>query len=187
MDRNPQIMVFGSHSPAGGESDYEGALELGRALAEAGFDVASGGYGGTMEAVLKGAREAGREGVGYTAHIFAAAPNRFVGREIGSEGLLERIERMIDDSDGFVVLRGGTGTLSELALCWELVNKKLVPRKPIVCLGEFWRPLIGLLTGEPSVESVESLRPEGRSAADFIRFAAGPAEAVRILKGELEA
>ena len=63
MDRNPQIMIFGSHSPARGEPEYEGAVELGRALVKAGFDVASGGYGGTMEAVLKGAHEAGREGI----------------------------------------------------------------------------------------------------------------------------
>ena len=186
MKGKPQIMIFGSHNPRPGEGDYEKAVELGRLLAAAGFEVASGGYGGFMEAVLKGAVEGGGRGIGYTCSIFRSEANRYVGKEVVSGSLLNRMGRMIADSDGFVVLRGGTGTLSELAVAWEFINKKMVAYKPLVFLGDFWRPVVDTLRVEPSIENISTLRPENRSATDFIRFANEPAEAVGILKEELE-
>ena len=180
-----RIMVFGSHSPKPGEPDYEEARELGRELAAAGFDVASGGYGGTMEAVLLGAAKENRPGYGYTAGIFRASPNQAVAHNIESDSLLERIEKMIADCAGFVVLKGGTGTLLELAACWEMVNKKMVAARPIVCLGGFWRPAVEILSGEPSIEGLENLKPTAASAAEVISFADTPAEAAAIMVREL--
>ena len=55
------ITVFGSSRPENGHADYADAFELGRSLATAGFDVCTGGYGGVMEAVSRGASEAGGE------------------------------------------------------------------------------------------------------------------------------
>ncbi len=178
-------MVFGSHSPQPGDGDYEEALSLGRALAGAGFDVATGGYGGTMEAALKGAVEGGREAFGYTCVIFSATPNDYVGSEVTSTTLFERIENCLHSCDGYVVLKGGTGTLLELAACWEMFNKKMIPPKPVVCLGEFWRPVVGTLAGEPSIENLESLRPIAGSAADSISFAADVQQAVEFLLDKL--
>ena len=185
MNDQLRIMVFGSHSPMPGEPDYEEALELGREPAAAGFDVASGGYGGTMEAVLEGAAQHNRPGYGYTAGIFRAAPNPAVAHDIPSDSLLGRIDKMIADCAGFVVLKGGTGTLLELAACWEMVNKKMVAAKPIVCLGDFWRPAVEVLTGEPSIDGLENLRPIAASAAEVISFAKTPAEAAAIMAREL--
>lgn len=178
-------MVFGSHRPKPGEPEYEEAEALGRALAEAGFDVASGGYGGIMEAVLKGPRQLGREGIGYTARIYASGPNKYVSLEISSADLFERISRMLEQNSGFVFLKGGTGTLLELAACWEMVNKKLIPHKPIVCLGDFWLPVVEALTAEASVENVETLKPLSITAAHYIRFANTVAEVVDTLNNEI--
>jgi uncharacterized protein (TIGR00725 family) len=177
-----RIMVFGSHSPRKGEAEYEAALALGRALAAAGFDVASGGYGGTMEAVLRGASEGGRETFGYTSDIFPARPNGYVRREIRTATLLDRIEKIIAECDGFVVMKGGTGTLLELAVCWEMVNKKMIRPKPIICLGSFWRPVVETLSGEPSIESVASLRPIDSNASACISFARDGNQVVELLR-----
>jgi uncharacterized protein (TIGR00725 family) len=185
MTGKMQIMVFGGHSFKPGGAEYEETVRLGLLLAEAGFEVASGGYGGAMEAVLKGAREGGATGVGYTVKMFPSPPNRFVGREVRSADIFERIDTMIHDCAGFVVLRGGTGTLCELAVCWEFINKKFVPYKPIVCYGEFWRPVVDILRVEPSVENVRTLRPEAKSAADYIHFAADPEAVVNKLREEM--
>jgi uncharacterized protein (TIGR00725 family) len=68
--RQRVVAVFGGHAPAPGSADYEMARELGRRLAEAGFIVMSGGYGGTMEAVSRGAREAGGLAIGVTVDLF---------------------------------------------------------------------------------------------------------------------
>jgi len=179
------ITVFGSHSPAPGDAEYEAALELGRALADEGFAVASGGYGGTMEAVLKGAQQGGAPTYGFTVSIFQAQANRFVQTELRTSGLFERLEKMLELSAGMVVMKGGTGTLVELAVAWELVNKKMVPRKPIVCLGRFWRPVVDTLRAEPSLEDIRSLRPAGHSAADYIRFASAPNEVAGMLALEI--
>jgi uncharacterized protein (TIGR00725 family) len=179
-------MVFGSHSPRGGEEEYLTALALGKALADAGFDVASGGYGGIMEAVLQGAVERGRRAFGYTADIFPAQPNGYVEKEIRASNLLDRIDRIIAECDGFVVMKGGTGTLLELAACWEMVNKKMIDGKPIICLGPFWRPVVDTLSGEPTIEGLSNLRKlSGSSAADCIGFAADAKETVDLLREAL--
>jgi uncharacterized protein (TIGR00725 family) len=61
MSREVRVTVFGSSRPRDGDADYEEARLLGRALAESGYSVCSGGYGGVMEAVSRGAKERGGE------------------------------------------------------------------------------------------------------------------------------
>ncbi len=41
-----------------------------------------------------------------------------------------------------MVCRGGTGTLVELAVVWEMLNKGVMRGKPMVAMGDFWRPVI---------------------------------------------
>jgi predicted Rossmann-fold nucleotide-binding protein len=42
-------------------------------------------------------------------------------------------------------LPGGTGTLLELALCWELTNKRFLNSIPIICLSDYWKPVIDVI------------------------------------------
>ena len=53
------ISVFGSSRVNPGDEDYEAAVAVGAALAQAGYAVMTGGYSGIMEAASKGANEAG--------------------------------------------------------------------------------------------------------------------------------
>jgi len=76
MDKPKVITVFGSSRPEEEHADYAEAQELGRALAESGFAVCSGGYGGVMEAVSRGAREAGGRVLAVTSSFFRAKTNR---------------------------------------------------------------------------------------------------------------
>src|SRR5260370_15493725 len=76
------ISVFGSSRPHEGDADYEQARALGRALGERGWKVCTGGYGGVMEGVSRGAKEAGGKTVGVTAEFFQARANRWVDEEI---------------------------------------------------------------------------------------------------------
>ena len=73
MDKEFVVTVFGSSRPREGEPDYEEARVLGRALARHGFTICSGGYGGVMEGVSRGAKEAGGRTYGVTAEFFKAA------------------------------------------------------------------------------------------------------------------
>jgi uncharacterized protein (TIGR00730 family) len=162
MDRTTKVItVFGSSRPREGDGDYAEARALGAALAEQGFAVCSGGYGGVMEAVSRGAKEAGGRVIGVTADFFAMAKvNRWVDEEIRVASWEQRLFRLIELGDGFVACKGGTGTLVELAVVWEMLNKRVMAHKPFVVLGDFWQPVV------ERVREVESPnRPSSEVAA----------------------
>ena len=54
----------------------------------------------------------------------------------------ERLFELIRLGDGFVACKGGTGTLVELAVVWEMLNKGVMAGKPLVALGDFWAPIL---------------------------------------------
>jgi hypothetical protein len=137
------VTVFGSSRPHEGEPDYEQARELGRELAIREFAVCSGGYGGVMEAVSRGAKEAGGKTYGVTAEFFKSSQaNQWIDVEVRVKSWQERLFELIRLGDGFVACKGGTGTLAELAVVWEMLNKSVMTGKPFVSLGDFWQPII---------------------------------------------
>ena len=142
MEQSRVITVFGSGRPKEGDAEYEAARELGMKLASAGFAVCTGGYGGVMEAVSRGAREAGSLAIGVTANFFARSANPWIDEEVRVERWQDRLFTLIERGDGFIVCPGGTGTLAELGVVWEMLNKGVMSCKPIIALGEFWRPIV---------------------------------------------
>lgn len=141
-DARPLISVFGSSRCIPGEQQYETAWLLGRTLAEAGFAICSGGYGGIMEAVSRGAREVDGHTVGITCAVFGKTVNSWVLQEISRNTWHDRMFSLIELGAGYVFLPGGTGTLAELAAAWEMLNKRHIESRPAVVLGEFWTPML---------------------------------------------
>ena len=140
--KSKTITVFGSSRPREGDADYEEARSLGRALASRGFAICSGGYAGVMEAVSRGAKEAGGRTIAVTARFFSNRANAWVDEERAMESWQERLFELIRLGDGFVACKGGTGTLVELAVVWEMLNKRIFSDKPFVTLGGFWTPVL---------------------------------------------
>src|SRR5262247_4523439 len=89
------ITVFGSSRPREDHADYEEARLLGRALAETGFAVCSGGYGGVMEAASRGAKEAGGKTYGVTAEFFKPKVNAWIDVEVRMKTWQERLFELI--------------------------------------------------------------------------------------------
>ena len=142
------ITIFGSYEPAPGSPEYEQAYQVGFELARADFTIANGGYAGTMEASAKGAQEAGGKTIGVTCSVFRRSHlNAYIDEEIQTACLRDRLEKLIEIGTGYVVLPGGTGTLAELAYTWELLNKGFLADRPLVILGDFWQPVVELLSG----------------------------------------
>lgn len=139
------ITIFGTSKA--GEQIFEQAYELGKALAAKGFAIANGGYGGTMEAAARGASENDGKVIGITCNAFKRSkPNEYVTDEVRTGSLPERLGKLVELGDGYIVLQGGTGTLLELAEVWELKNKRFFDSgTPIVLLGGFWEPLLDLM------------------------------------------
>jgi uncharacterized protein (TIGR00730 family) len=175
------ITVFGSSRPAEAHPDYQEARSLGRALGKAGFSVCSGGYGGVMEAVSRGAKEAGAATYGVTAEFFKPQANAWIDREIRVATWRERLFELIAMAHGFVACKGGTGTLVELAVVWEMLNKAVVRGKPMVALGEFWTPVLERVR---EVEVGDS-GPWGEAAGRLVHTVATPAEAADFLRTRL--
>ncbi len=164
------VSVFGSGRAEPGSAEYETARELGGALAQAGFAVCTGGYGGVMEAVSRGAKEAGGHTIGVTAKVFAARANPWVEEEIRVESWHERLLELMRRGDAYVVLPGGTGTLVELAVVWEWLHKGFLTDKPLVVLGRFWEPVLATVTAKEDV-------------GHLVTRAATPRQVVELLQG----
>ena len=183
MSQETIVTVFGSSRPREGEADYEEARVLGRALAKHGFAVCSGGYGGVMEAVSRGAKEAGGKTYGVTAEFFTAAKlNLWVDTEVRMKTWEERLFELIRLADGFAACKGGTGTLVELAVVWEMLNKSVITGKPFAVLGDFWQPVLDRVreveTGHPA--------PWGEANGRLVHVAAGPGDAASYLQTRLK-
>lgn len=142
MNKQKIITVFGSSRPTETDPDYEEARTLGAELAKRGLAVCSGGYGGVMEAVSRGAKEQGGKTYGVTAECFKRKANEWIDVEVRKKTWEERLFSLVGFGDGFVACRGGTGTLVELAVVWEMLNKSLMPPKPFAVCGDFWQPIL---------------------------------------------
>jgi uncharacterized protein (TIGR00725 family) len=176
MDKT--ISVFGSSRPLEGDADYQAARELGRELARSGFILCNGGYGGIMEASARGAKERNGTTVGITVETFPRTANKWIDTEVRTKSLAERIAKLVDSAHGYVILRGGTGTLLELAYVWEFINKRLIPEKPVVLLGPFWNDLVEILRRESVSEGVGD-------PTRFIMQVETPQECARVLRSKL--
>ena len=169
------VVVFGSSAPPADREEYERARAVGRTLAELGYVVVNGGYGGAMEASAAGAKEAGGSTVGVTCSIWRSAPNRFMDRCVQTHSLPERVAALTDaGTAGYVVLPGATGTLAELAKVWEMAGLGTLQGRPIVCVGAFWRPL---------VEMMAQARP---GCEKYVTALDGPEELARCLPATVQ-
>jgi uncharacterized protein (TIGR00725 family) len=182
MPTEPKVItIFGSSRPQEGDADYAQALELGCALASAGFAVCTGGYGGVMEGVSRGAREAGGHVLAVTSSYFRSRANRWVDEETRMETWQERLFELVRVGDGYVACKGGTGTLVELAMVWEMLNKKVMECRPFVVLGDFWQPIL------ERVREVERGHASkwGESSDPLVHQAPTPAAAAEFLARRL--
>jgi uncharacterized protein (TIGR00730 family) len=150
------IVVFGGRHPAEGDREYAEAVKLGSMLASAGFAIMSGGYTGAMAAVSRGAREAGGIAIGVTMEIFGdLPPNPYLTHEIRTRDFFERLQVLTSHASGFIALRGGMGTLTEISLIWNMLQTRTMPDKPMILAGKFWRPLLESIAGRLVISGAE--------------------------------
>jgi uncharacterized protein (TIGR00730 family) len=143
------IAVFGSGSAPPDHEVLAEAERLGQLLAEAGFVLMSGGYGGTMEAASRGASQAGGQVIGVTMDLFTPRlePNAWLTKEKRVKDFFPRLRRLTS-ADAFVVLRGGIGTLTEATLVWSLLQTGQISPRPFVFVGDGWRRLFDAFRAE---------------------------------------
>jgi uncharacterized protein (TIGR00730 family) len=168
------ITHFGSAFTSPKDDLYRKCVEIGKLLGKNDYTVCSGGYGGTMEAVSKGAKSNNGKTMGVTVESWVREPNRYIDEEIKMANLMERIMELIAIGDAYIVLPGGTGTLVEIATTLELMHKKAMKEKKIIFYTAFWKKV------------VETLKLDSKSLTELIDrnvfYARTPQKVLTILK-----
>ena len=136
------VTIFGGSRCGENSAEYGEAREIGSRLAEAGFTICTGGYLGVMEAASRGAREKGGRVFGIVMNEFKSEPNRYLTDKVASKHFYERLQNLIQRSVGFVALRGGMGTVTEISLVWNKLQTGVIERRPLVLLGDCWKEVV---------------------------------------------
>ncbi|HEY6119480.1 MAG TPA: LOG family protein [Pyrinomonadaceae bacterium] len=154
------VTIFGGSKCGDNDPEYAQARRVGQLLAEAGYTICTGGYLGVMEAASRGAREAGGRVLGIVMNQFKAEPNRYLTDKVATPHFYERLQLLITRSVGFIAIRGGMGTVTELSLVWNKIQTGVIDPRPLVLLGECWPPIVRewrrhLAVSERDVESLD--------------------------------
>lgn len=170
-----EIGVMGSARLTEKDAWWVRAHQLGVLLAEKGFIVVTGGYGGLMAAISRGAYEMGGRVIGLPMqHWTSIEPNRWNADLRWSSNYGTRLNHLLR-CDGIIALPGGVGTLSEMAIVWA-ASQTEGRALPLVLLGDCWPPVIQSVRENLVVSDVD---------LNLLRFAASPEEAVQELQAGL--
>ncbi len=150
---NPRaIAIFGSAQARPGSGEFQQAQEIGRKLAQRGFTLYCGGYGGLMEAVCQGASEAGGTSHGIGLSAFNASPNPYVADCAKYDSLGSRLDAFSRECGIAIALPGGIGTLTEVFFFWNLGKTGLMKPPPhLLLFGPTWPPLLEMVRGHFAV------------------------------------
>src|ERR671910_216904 len=136
IDR-PAVSIFGSARVLAGTPTYESARATGRAFAETGFAVVTGGGPGIMEAANRGCKEAGGLSVGCNIQLpFEQGSNPYVDIGMTFRYFFVRKTMFVKYAEGFVIFPGGFGTLDELFEALTLIQTKKVRNFPVVLMNK---------------------------------------------------
>lgn len=162
----PILSIIGSASTT--PEQTAAAEALGRLAIEAGFRICCGGRGGVMAAACRGARSAAnyREGdtIGVLMDYDPASANEFVDIAIPTGIGFSRNTVVVAAGQVVVSVAGGAGTLSEIALAWQL-------KRPVValCVGGWSETLAGQVLDQRH----DSIIHQAESPEEAIRIAGG--------------
>jgi len=174
----PCVTVFGSARFPENHPYYALGREVGARLAGAGFNVMTGGGPGIMEAVNRGAKDAGGFSIGCNIELpREQKPNPYLDRWITFRHFFVRKLMLVKYSYAFVALPGGFGTLDEIFETATLIQTQKIRDFPLVLIGtDFWRPLLSFIRDRLILEKTIDPIDLGR-----ITLTDSPGEAVKII------
>jgi uncharacterized protein (TIGR00725 family) len=167
------VTIFGGSKCRETDPEYAQGVRVGELLADSGFTICTGGYAGVMEAASRGAHGRGGRVLGITMNQFKSEPNRYLTEKVPSEHFYERLQRLITQSVGYVALRGGMGTVTEISLVWNKLQTHVLAPRPLVLLGDCWPPIVAEWQRRLVVSDAD---------VQILDFAGTPEDAVAIIK-----
>lgn len=151
------IGVLGSARLSDPDPRAASARELGRMLAEAGWHVMTGGYGGLMAEVSHGAAQVGGLVTGLPMQHWAQLTANEWNHELRwSRTYPERLGHLLG-CDAIVALDGGIGTLAEASVVWSALQTE-PSAPPLVTVGRPWRTLLAAIASNLVVDADDMAR-----------------------------
>ena len=177
----PGITVFGSARTAPDDAAYQCAERLGTWLGRAGVPVLTGGGPGIMEAMNRGACEAGGVSVGLNIELpYEQTPNPHLTHQLRFHHFSSLKLMLTRYSRGFVVFPGGFGTTDELLELLVAFHTDRALRRPMVLVDSaFWSGLLAWFTAELGSRQLIDLHN-----TDFIEVADDEYAALEMLLGK---
>jgi uncharacterized protein (TIGR00730 family) len=171
----PAVTIFGSARVAEGSATYDAARETGRLFARAGLAVVTGGGPGVMEAVNRGAKEAGGVSVGFNIMLpDEQGLNPYCDIAVTFKHFYARKTMFVKASEGFVIFPGGFGTMDELFEALTLIQTGKIGTFPVVLVDSgYWEELLDWIREEMLVDGLVS-----PGDLDLLYLTDDPAEAV---------
>lgn len=143
-----KIGFFGFAGSQETDPEYIATFDSAKLLAEHGYDVVNGGGPGVMRAATLGAHAGGGKAIGVT--YYPKDMPQFEGRdklntfdeEIVTDNYVQRTLGIMDTADMYVVMNGGTGTVSEFGMAWGLARIHFGNHKPLILFGSYWHDIM---------------------------------------------
>lgn len=159
-----KIAIFGDGAAKENDDHYKDAYKTAKLLAENGYTIINGGGPGVMLAATQGAKKAGGR-----VEVVTIDPTKmgkhFEGKntenvtkadiEYTTNNYDERVAKLAEVADAFVVFKGGTGTLSELTMTWSKAKFDFGHHEPVILFGSFWKDFLGVIEKDMGLEETE--------------------------------
>jgi hypothetical protein len=144
------VTVFGSARAKAGDELYTKAYQLALALGKADFNLITGGGPGVMEAVNKGASDAGVKSVGINIELpLEQKPNAYINVPLSFRYFFVRKVMFLKYAIAYIVLPGGFGTADEMFEAITLIQTKKMKPFPIILMGsDYWKDLIAFFRNQ---------------------------------------
>lgn len=155
------IAFFGDAALTSDDITYKDAFSIAATLAAEGFTVVNGGGPGVMQAATSGAESVNGETLAVTfyPHNAPGFEGRYIGnrvdKEIKTNNYIERMFKLLEHADMFIIFKGGSGTISEFGTAWVLAKLYYRHHKPFILYGEFWHEIINAFKKNMNIDRDE--------------------------------
>jgi len=179
------IAFFGFSDFKKTSEEYKKAFGVAQDLAKKGYTIVNGGGGGIMDASTQGAESVGGETLAITFSPKDAPgfEGKYVANQVDKEikagNYIERMFKLLEHADCFIIFKGGTGTISEFGTTWVLARLYYPHHKPFILYGKFWKPIIEVLRAEMKI------REEAFKVFKVVESQEGILEAIKEFEKEM--
>ena len=144
----PRLTAFGSSRIGPESAVYKDVFDLSTKIGLAGWDGMTGGHQGMMAAFSEGIHAGQGHIRGITLERFPTPPDNTLSEEQRAHNFFDRMGILIEEAQAWLVLPGGLGTLSELAMTWDLLAIQVLEPRPLLLYGDMWEPIISTLSDQ---------------------------------------